>query len=433
MRLLSARRPALALAAALSASVSASAGAAGSLAASAPFALSVLHAGDNGAFASADIDGDGRADIVVARKPQALRWMSYPDLQPHSIEAAGNLWMEIQAADVDGDGDIDVLAPDMGDTTVYWWENPGKAEAPTATGWKRHRIGRWDGGFPHDFKAGDLDGDHRVDAVLRPKAGSAFTIFHQDSAGAWSTRILDMAFGAGEGTALGDIDGDGDLDITDGLVWLETPPDPMRGAWTRHVFNPGYGCPMTRVVVADLDGDGGEDIVVGPSDTSMPMPLVWFRSAHPRSGPWASHLIMPADRAQWLHSLQVGDVDGDGHPDVVTGTDHHGSKEMLIFRDADGGQGDAWSETAWPTADGVWQAVLADVNGDGYPDILSADDANDAEQELWLNPGVWGQAALKPRRQGFPSAGRGLRSGPIGEKWFWMRGRAYGAEGRRRP
>ncbi|MBW8886492.1 MAG: VCBS repeat-containing protein [Fibrobacteres bacterium] len=398
-----------------------------------PFKLSVLHAGDNGAFAAADIDGDGRADIVVAREPQALRWMSYPALQSHTIEAAGNLWMEIQAADVDGDGDIDVLARDMGDSTVYWWENPGKAEVLTATGWKRHRIGRWGGGFPHDFKVGDLDGDHRVDAVLRPKAGSAFTIFHQDAPDAWSTRILEMAFGAGEGTALGDIDGDGDLDITDGLVWLETPADPMRDAWPRHVFNAEYGCSMTRVVIADLDGDGSNDIVVGPSDTSMPMPVVWFASAHPRAGPWTSRLIMPADRAQWLHSLQVGDLDHDGYPDVVTGTDHHGSKEMLIFRNADRGKGDAWSETAWPTADGVWQAVLADVNGDGYPDILSADDANDAQQELWLNPAVWGDAVRSPRRQLVQPLMQGMRPRPGGgEEWFWARGRAFGAEGRRR-
>jgi hypothetical protein len=354
--------------------------------------------------------------------------------------------MEIQAADVDGDGDMDVLAPDMGDSTVYWWENPGKAAVASAPGWARHRIGKWDGGFPHDFKVGDLDGDRRVDAVLRPKAGAAFWIFHQDAPDAWSVRKLEMAYGAGEGTALGDIDGDGDLDITDGLVWLEAPSDPMRGTWTRHVFNAGFGCPMTRVVVADMDRDGRNDIVVGPSDTSLHLPVAWYQAARPRTGPWTAHRIMDPDRAQWLHSLQVGDVDRDGHPDVLTGTDHHGSKEMLIFRDADGGKGAAWTETAWPTADGVWQAVLADVNGDGYPDILSADDANDAEQELWLNPGAWRPAILSMRRGAAgspvpgcggpiacgPDGGPALRLGPGGrEEWFWFEGRPYGAEGRK--
>jgi hypothetical protein len=76
--------------------------------------------------------------------------------------------------------------------------------------------------------------------------------------------------------------------------------------------------------------------------------------------------------------------------------------------------------------------VLADVSGDGYPDILSADDANDARQELWVNSAAWGQARLAPRLRGLSAPQPILRPGPGGELWFWKGGKPYGAEGRRR-
>jgi hypothetical protein len=406
-------------------------------AASAPaqseFPLQVLHKGANGAYAVADLDGNGRTDIVVAREPQPLHWLAYPSLEVHPIAAAGNIWMEIQAADADGDGDADVLAPDMAANELCWWENPGAADIQTRSSWTRHGIASWDGAFAHDFKVGDINGDGRLDAVLRTKDSREFLVLIQDRPGTWSSRRLDLAFGPGEGTALGDLDGDGDLDITDGLVWLETPEAPLQDPWMRHEFNTGFGCALTRVAVADINLDGRKDIVVAPSDTSLNLPVLWFEATDPKAGPWKSRTVMPAARANWLHSLQVGDIDKDGYPDVLTGADHRGSKEMLIYLNADRGQGEAWTEVSWTTAYGVWQAVLGDVSADGYPDILSADDANDSQQELWLNQGNLSRVLVAPHGDGGRAKGsKGSRGGPGKERMLFLRdGSGYDARGRR--
>jgi hypothetical protein len=397
------------------------------------FLLQILYDGANGAYAVSDLDGEGGSEIVVARKPQPLQWMSYPSLKPHTIATGGNIWMEIQSADADGDGDADVLAPDMAANELCWWENPGAADIQNRSSWTRHAIASWDGAFPHDFKVGDIDGDGRLDAVLRTKDSPVFLILMQDGSGTWSTRRLDSAFGPGEGTALGDLDGDGDLDITDGLVWLETPSAPLRDPWARHAFNGGFGCSMTRVAVADINLDGRMDIAVAPSDTSLNLPVVWFEAADPKAGPWKSHQVMPAARANWLHSLQVGDIDKDGYPDVLTGSDHRGSKEMILYLNADRGLGETWVEVSWTTGHGVWQAVLADVSGDGYPDILSADDANEARQELWLNRG--NQAVIRTAPRGHDGKAKGYGKPPGGtlkrRMPFSRGGKRFDAGGRR--
>ena len=363
------------------------------------FALTVLHQGDNGAFAVGDMDADGKNDIVIARKPKALQWLSYPSLETHPVADGGNVWMEIQAGDVDGDGRMDILAPDMAASEVVWWKNPAPEDDPHQGPWVRHRIGAWGGGFAHDFKIGDINHDLKLDAVLRVQATGAYLVFLQNQPDSWTLIRIDKAFGNGEGTALGDIDGDGDLDISDGLVWLETPSDPVQGAWVQHAFNPNFGSSLTRVAIADMNKDGRNDILVSPSDTSLSLKVAWYEASNPKAGPWSEHVIVPPDRITYIHSLQVGDIDRDGYPDVLTGSDHRGSKEMLIRYNRDKGRGKLWQEQAWPTDYGVWQAVLADVNGDGYPDILSADDANDSQQELWISSGksgsVFGSATWK--------------------------------------
>lgn len=128
--------------------------------------------------------------------------------------------------------------------------------------------------------------------------------------------------------------------------------------WTSHVFNPGYGSPMTRVVIADLDKDGRNDIVVSPSDTSLALRISWHRAVDPKAGPWTGRTIMPAGRAAYIHSLQAVDMDGDGHADVLTGSDHRGSREMLVYYNDDRSRGRAWKEHAFRSGCGKFFDAL---------------------------------------------------------------------------
>ena len=163
-----------------------------------------------------DIDGDGFADVLAASAyGQGLYWYAYPNWTKHRI-AGGSFTTDMQVGDVDKDGDLDVIIPPVG-TGLVWFENPRPQGKPATTAWRMHRIDEEDA---HDLEVGDVDGDGRLDVVVRH---GRTRVFLQNSPDSW--RKIAIPTGGRGGTALGDLDGDGDLDIAQDGYWLETPAD----------------------------------------------------------------------------------------------------------------------------------------------------------------------------------------------------------------
>jgi hypothetical protein len=112
--------------------------------------------------------------------------------------------------------------------------------------------------------------------------------------------------------ALADINRDNQLDIVENGCWLECPKEPMQGTWTRHDFAAGRP-PLEKVAVGDINGDGRPDIVLAPSESEGR--LSWYEApADPAHGVWKEHVV---DRVSFVHSLRIVDVDGSGNADIV--------------------------------------------------------------------------------------------------------------------
>ncbi len=336
---------------------------------------------------AADIDGDGRGDLVVAGQKGPLVWYRSPEWERYEIADGGWSTVGGAAGDVDLDGDLDVV---MGGT--LWYENPGGRDASVDGSWTAHLIGD---DPTHDVVLGDLDGDGRIDAVTRnqsefdTRAGDRIRIWLQGPDDGWRGVVLECPHG--EGVALGDLDGDGDPDVVTGGIWFET----MRGSegveWTKHRFTDWH--PNATVAVADFSGDGRADVALAPSELAgQEYRLSWFEAPeNPRARGWREHVLSEKQEAV-VHSLAAADVDLDGRPDVLFAEMHQGRDpdEVGVFLN----RGETWVKQLLATT-GSHGLQPVDFDGDGDADVFGANWSGPHQPlELWQNL----QSERQPRR-----------------------------------
>ncbi|MEQ8787950.1 MAG: VCBS repeat-containing protein [Pirellulaceae bacterium] len=229
------------------------------------------------------LDGRRGVDLVVASKaPEAtIGWLESPEnprdvaaWKFHPLYEAG--WvMSLQARDMDGDGDHDVLATDRkgGHRGVLWLENPAAAANAKGQAWKEHRVGGDDRQVMF-LTAADLDGDQRSD-IVTAVSGGPITWFQAsgDSNAPWRLREIAMPenCGTGKGVAVGDLDGDGRQDIVfscenakgelSGVRLLRYADSPYDAKWQDTEISGPTGVKYDRLELLDLDADGDLDVI----------------------------------------------------------------------------------------------------------------------------------------------------------------------------
>lgn len=329
-----------------------------------------------------DINGDGLPDVWTSGRGSGetayqMVWYRSPDWTRFEIAQGdykyGNL------GDIDGDGDLDIVV------SSSWFENVG---TPETRDWPEHPLG-YD--FEPDlFHLGDINQDGRLDIVLTTKEKLFWLQNSGDPREDWEMVQIAEDRDRRTGGAIADLDGDGDLDVLWGNAWYENPADPAAAPWPMHMIDGGWPA-EARGVVADLNGDGHPDVVLSGEESGVG--VAWYQApAHPQTGLWLRHDVL-SQGYEGLHSLALSDFDTDGDLDIFIAEMHHGENpdKVAIFENADS------TATRWVehlvALTGSHNAKVGDLNGDGCPDIVGK---NYQAGELPLQVDVWLSRATAP-------------------------------------
>ncbi|MEK7678037.1 MAG: VCBS repeat-containing protein [Verrucomicrobiota bacterium] len=279
-------------------------------------------------LAALDVDRDGWLDLVCSgvwyRNPGKPREQTF-ERRVFDERAAGA--HDILTADLDGDGRLDVIM--MGDertalNSVRWYSIPPKPAEP----WLAHLIGPAIHGALLPAGLADLDGDGDLDVI---RANIWFE--NRDGKGRDWLAHDNIPFGR-KGpygfcvrTAVVDLDGDGqkevvmgDADIVESKVVILKNADGKGGSWTKQELPQSfpYGS-LHALAVADFNKDGRPDIVVNEQEELLPPGREnprWVLWENLGGGRFAERILLDARLGG--HDLQAGDVDGDGDIDICS-------------------------------------------------------------------------------------------------------------------
>jgi hypothetical protein len=339
-----------------------------------------------------DIDGDGRKDVVAVQEGdttlQIFRAPSWDRSTLISFTGTDRYPRadDLKLADIDGDGDMDVVtrlgnAPTSDSAGIaVWCENLG-----VGSKFAQHLIGN-SLGYVKDIVVADFDRDGRPDVAMR--MDSRTQLWLQDATG-WSEVLLDHP--PHEGMEAGDLDGDGDPDLILNGFWFPTPDSPAAARdaakYVRKIIDTAWfnqsgdwTANSCKVVVGDFDGDGSNDVAFSQSERAG-YAVAWYRSPTPRmDGTWSKREIAVVD---FCHTLQAADWDLDGDPDLLVGgmtqSQHRGLKLLL-----NGGAGTDWEESVIQ-AEGSYSAETGDIDDDGDPDIVGIRNWNAPPTYIYRN------------------------------------------------
>ncbi len=272
----------------------------------------------------ADMDGDGHPDILIAapedetiswfrNKGQGVSW------ERVFVAETGGKALAVFVVDMDGDGDLDILASSAADNSLVWYEKLNTS----LLSYERHVIHTFPS--PADsLHAADMDGNGQVDVIAAAYDDDQIAWFKNvDGKGrSWRFHPVDStgARGGPKSILAADMNGSGKTDIVAALfkenkvVWYEHPEE-AGAPWKTHVVASGAAGRGPKFIhVGDLDNDGDPDILSANWSSDD---IWWHENVSGDAAVWRNHIVYDGGSAQGAACVLMADLNGNGVRDII--------------------------------------------------------------------------------------------------------------------
>lgn len=328
-----------------------------------------------------DVNHDSKTDIMAG-----AFWFEAPRWTRHEIDAAktfnpdtafSNSFLNF-SMDVDQDGWIDLVRVGFPGKETVWYKNPANKPGH----WKMSMICENTGN--ESPMLGDVDGDGRPDFICNNPVTKEVLWYKSPVVTGdtlWKKNIIskgDLAtYVYTHGLGLGDVNGDGRKDVIIAKGWWEAPEDRAMPNWVFHPADISQEC--SQLYTIDLNNDGKADII---SASAHDYGIWWQQQVKDDAGNIGFiHHTIDSSFSE-THGLALDDINGDGYPDIVTGkrwyahngNDRGGKDPSVIYwYEYKPGKQPQWIPHYIDDNSGVGlHVVVKDMNNDGLPDIVIA-------------------------------------------------------------
>ncbi|MFO1118142.1 MAG: FG-GAP-like repeat-containing protein [Beijerinckiaceae bacterium] len=315
---------------------------------------------------AADVNGDGNADLITANYSSAtvsvlLGTGDGTLFKTQQTFATGAGPISVTAADVNGDGNADLITANYSSATVSVLLGTGdgtlfKTQQTFATG-----------AYARSVAAADVNGDGNVDLITANVGSNFVSVLLGKGDGTFQTQQAYATVRGPNSVTTADLNGDGSADLITAN---------LGGNAVSVLLGKGDGTFQTQqayatergpysVTAADVNGDGKPDLIVANINSSTVSVLLG-------KGDGTFQTQKTFATGAYPSSVTAADVNGDGNADLIVGELIGNSVSVLL------GTGDGTFQTpqAFATGAGPISVSTADVNGDGKADLITANEAS---------------------------------------------------------